>query len=56
MGLDAATAPRRSGSGRAEPAGKLAEDGAIRTCGGQEDADAGRTLDHARGDLDETKP
>lgn len=55
-GFDAATTPRRLRSGRAEPAGKLAEDGAIRTCGGQEDTDSGRALDDARGDLDETKP
>src|SRR5258708_13309099 len=54
-GFDAATTPRCSRSGCAEPPGKLAEDCAIRTCGGQEDTDAGRTLDHAGGDFDQTK-
>src|SRR6202790_1099005 len=54
-GFDAATTPRCSRSCSAEPPGKLAEDCAIRTCGGQEDTDAGRTLDHAGGDFDQTK-
>ena len=42
-GRDAATVPRRSRSGCAEPPCELAEDGTIGTCGGQVDTDAGAT-------------
>ena len=54
-GRDAATVPRRSRSGCAEPPCELAEDGTIGTCGGQVDTDAGRSFDHAGGDLDQAK-
>ena len=53
---DAATAPRRSRSGGAKPSCESAKDRAVRACGGQEDTDAGRALDDAGGDLDQTKP
>src|ERR1700731_3040378 len=51
----AATAPRCLRCCCAEPSGEGAEDIAIGTCRGQIDADAGRTLYHARRDLDQTK-
>ena len=54
-GFDAATAPRWLRSCCAEPSGERTEDIAIGTGRRQEDTDAGRTLDHARGDLDQTK-
>ena len=54
-GRDAATVPRRSRSGCAEPPCELAEDGTIGTCGGQVDTDAGRSFDHAGGDLDQAR-
>jgi hypothetical protein len=54
-GFDAAPGPQRLWPCGAEPSGERTEDIAIGTGRRQEDTDAGRTLHHARGDLDQTK-